>query len=203
MFDFDGTIFDTSLGLTLSINELLRRYKLLELNSKEVKKIIGGGIELTLRRIFNENFKEELIEEFNEVYKNFMHEGLKPYDNVINVIEKLKKEKGFIVVIYTNKSKNFVIDILRKFNILEFFDEIITIDDGFKKPDKEAIDYLERTYNIKKENMYIIGDSEFDIQTAKISGIKSIFVNWGFGENIGADFEVNEPYEIYEILNSK
>lgn len=132
-----------------------------------------------------------------------MHEGLKPYDNVINVIEKLKKEKGFIVVIYTNKSKNFVIDILRKFNILEFFDEIITIDDGFKKPDKEAIDYLERTYNIKKENMYIIGDSEFDIQTAKISGIKSIFVNWGFGENIGADFEVNEPYEIYEILNSK
>lgn len=132
-----------------------------------------------------------------------MHEELKPYDNIINVIEKLKKEKNFVIVIYTNKSKSFVIDILRKFNILEFFDEIISIDDGFRKPSKEAIDYLERKYRIKRENMYIIGDSEFDIETSKISNIKSIFVKWGFGENTGADFVVNEPYEIYEILNSR
>lgn len=203
IFDFDGTLFDTSIGLTQAINELLKKQNKEPLSREQVKKIVGGGIEATLREIFKEDFKSELIEEFNEIYRKYMFEGLVVYTNVIETLKKIKEELNCKLVIYSNKSKFFIIEILRRFDIYNMFDEIITIDDGFKKPDRKPIDYLIEKYNISRENVYIIGDSCYDVETARISNVKSIFVKWGFGENCNADFVVNEPSEIYNIIISK
>ncbi|MEO0150905.1 MAG: HAD family hydrolase [candidate division WOR-3 bacterium] len=202
IFDFDGTLFDTSIGLTQAINELLKKQNKEPLSREQVKKIVGGGIEATLREIFKEDFKSELIEEFNEIYRKYMFEGLVVYTNVIETLKKIKEELNCKLVIYSNKSKFFIIEILRRFDIYNMFDEIITIDDGFKKPDRKPIDYLIEKYNISRENVYIIGDSCYDVETARISNVKSIFVKWGFGENCNADFVVNEPSEIYNIIIS-
>jgi phosphoglycolate phosphatase len=203
IFDFDGTLFDTSIGLTLSINELTSKYNLEKLDREYVKKIVGGGIEATLKEIFKEKFHEGLIEEFNSIYRNYMFEGLVPYTNIFETIRKIKENLEVKNVIFSNKTKFFIIEILRKFDVYHLFDEIITIDDGYKKPDTKAIDYLIEKYEVKKEDVYMIGDSCYDIQTAKKSGVKSIFVSWGFGQNCFADFVVNEPDEIYNIIISK
>ncbi|MEO0223896.1 MAG: HAD family hydrolase [candidate division WOR-3 bacterium] len=203
IFDFDGTLFDTSLGLTLSINELTSKYNLEKLDREQVKKIVGGGIESTLKEIFKEKFHKGLIEEFNSIYRNYMFEGLVPYTNIFETIRKIKENLEVKIVIFSNKTKFFIIEILRKFDVYHLFDEIITIDDGYKKPDTKAIDYLIEKYEVKREDIFIIGDSCYDIETAKISNVKSIFVSWGFGENCFADFVVNEPNEIYDIVASK
>ncbi|MEO0153179.1 MAG: HAD hydrolase-like protein, partial [candidate division WOR-3 bacterium] len=137
IFDFDGTLFDTSIGLTQAINELLKKQNKEPLSREQVKKIVGGGIEATLREIFKEDFKSELIEEFNEIYRKYMFEGLVVYTNVIETLKKIKEELNCKLVIYSNKSKFFIIEILRRFDIYNMFDEIITIDDGFKKPDRK------------------------------------------------------------------
>ncbi|MEO0202129.1 MAG: HAD family hydrolase [candidate division WOR-3 bacterium] len=202
IFDFDGTLFDTSLGLTLAINELLKKQNKELLTREQVKKSVGGGIEATLREIFKEDFQAKLIDEFNDIYRNYMFEGLVAYTNVIETLRKIKEELNVKIAIYSNKSKFFIIEILRRFDIYNLFDEIITIDDGFKKPDKKPIDYLIEKYKINREKVYIIGDSCYDVESARISNVKSIFVNWGFGENCNADFTVNEPSEIYNIITS-
>jgi len=203
IFDFDGTLFDTSIGLTLAINELLNKYNLESIDREKVKEIVGGGIQATLKHIFKDKYNDNLIEEFNEIYRKYMFEGLVPYTNIIETIKKIKSEINCKIVIYSNKSKFFIIEILRKFDIYNLFDEIITIDDGFKKPDKNAILYLIEKYNIKNEDVYIIGDSEFDIETARISKVKSIFASWGFGKNLNGDFIAYEPSQIYDIIISK
>ncbi len=203
IFDFDGTLFDTSIGLTLAINELLKKYNLNEISREEVKKIVGGGISETLKRIFKGKFNDSLVEEFNEIYGNYMFEGLVPYTGIIETLKKIKENLDIKFVIYSNKSKFFIIEILRKFDIYNLFDEIITIEDGFKKPDSRAIEYLIEKYNVERSNVYIVGDSCYDVESARISNVISIFVSWGFGENCNADFIAYEPSQIYDIVVSK
>ncbi len=203
IFDFDGTLFDTSIGLTLAINELLKKYNLNEITRDEVKKIVGGGIRETLKKIFKDRFDENLVSEFNEAYSKYMFEGLVPYTGIIETLKKIKEKLDVKFAIYSNKSKFFIVEILRRFDIYNLFDEIITIDDGFKKPDGRVIEYLIEKYNIERSNVYIVGDSCCDVESAKISNVKSIFVNWGFGENCNGNFIVYEPSQIYDIVASK
>jgi phosphoglycolate phosphatase len=54
--------------------------------------------------------------------------------------------------------------------------------------------------------MYI-GDSEVDAKTAKNSGIMFVGVTWGFRdrgvlEQEGADYIIDRPEELLEIINS-
>ena len=57
------------------------------------------------------------------------------------------------------------------------------------------------------ETSIYCGDSDVDVRTAKNSGIKCIGVTWGFRsrellQQEGADYIVDAPYEIAELLSA-
>jgi len=82
---------------------------------------------------------------------------------------------------------------LEKYKLKEYFDAIVTADDTDKhKPDPEPVYIALRKLNAKAEESIMIGDTKFDILSAKRAGVKSVLVDWSIvlseahrvGENV-------------------
>lgn len=59
-------------------------------------------------------------------------------------------------------------------------------------------------FDIASEYIYVIGDRMSDVRLADNLGIKSIFVDYNYNENINyvrPEYTVHEPYEAIELIN--
>ncbi len=201
VFDFDGTIINTSQALTMAINEILSRYGLPPVDVREVKRAVGGGIQSTLRKLFGQKYHEGLVEEFRALYPEYLETHVRVYEGMDEAIRGLY-ESAYKMTILSNGSTPFMERMLEKFGLREYFHLIVGIDKGFPpKPDRTALLYIMELMNSSPAYTVFIGDSEYDIMTARNAGVSVIFVTWGYGENIGADVEVENPYELPDVVN--
>lgn len=75
-----------------------------------------------------------------------------------------------------------------------------------KKPDPCLTNLVINLFDVKKNEVIYIGDSDVDIQTAKNAKVKSIGVAWGFRgarelKDSGADYVVDQADEILEVID--
>ncbi|MEN3044932.1 MAG: TIGR02253 family HAD-type hydrolase [Candidatus Hydrothermales bacterium] len=85
------------------------------------------------------------------------------------------------------------------------FDAVITWDDtGIRKPNPEPFVAILKKLDVKPHNALMVGDwAERDIYGAKEVGMITVFARYGdtFGtKNSGADFEIDDPLELIEIV---
>ena len=76
-----------------------------------------------------------------------------------------------------------------------------------RKPDPIGAINIAKALNIPCSEIFFVGDTMVDMQTAKSANMKAIGVLWGFRDEKelltnGADFIVKHPLEILEIVNN-
>ena len=94
---------------------------------------------------------------------------------------------------------------LAQTGLIHFFEVVVTLDDtGIRKPDPAPFKVALNKLNVKPEEVVYIGDwAERDIVGAKQLGMHAVFARYGdvFNtEHSGADFEVEDIYELVEIV---
>lgn len=209
IFDFDGTLFDTKYDLARSVNILLKEYCLNELPVEEIYKNIGNGADILLLKSFNfYNLMppENSIERFLDIYDKEKLKNTKPFDGIVNVLEKLYRKK--ILYIITNKDEKNSLEILTYFNLEKYFKRVIGRDTfGIKKPDSRLIEIVKNFENVNNDEIVIIGDSEIDLTFGKNNNIKVILVTWGgmsdidYLKSLKPDYVIDHPYEIIELIS--
>ncbi len=209
IFDFDGTLFDTKYDLARSVNILLKEYCLNELPVEEIYKNIGNGADILLLKSFNfYNLMppENSIERFLDIYDKEKLKNTKPFDGIVNVLEKLYMKK--ILYIITNKDEKNSLEILTYFNLEKYFKRVIGRDTfGIKKPDSRLIEIVKNFENVNNDEIVIIGDSEIDLTFGKNNNIKVILVTWGgmsdidYLKSLKPDYVIDHPYEIIELIS--
>ncbi|MHA1231620.1 MAG: HAD family hydrolase [Candidatus Helarchaeota archaeon] len=114
-------------------------------------------------------------------YYNKMSEKNIPLQKgVIQLLNFLKKNNFKLAVCSSTPMKN-VHSILKKTDLLEYFDQIITGDEvKIGKPDPEAYLLAARRLNLKVEECILVGDSVHDIEAGKLAGILTIAVCTGY-----------------------
>lgn len=152
-----------------------------------------------------------IVEEFQKMYWN-NGQGLIKNESLIIDKELLKKlAKKYTLAILTSRPKEEVQYTLNKFELEQYFSNIITMNDlpnNNQKPDTLGLD------KIKKElcplNMYYLGSSTDDITCAKNYNIYAIGVlppldkSDGLKDHFfvfGADYVINNVNEIETIVN--
>ncbi len=128
-----------------------------------------------LKKYFNftdiecENFHKTYllkVEEEKRLEEDFLKEG------VIEVLQKLYKKYDLYVV--TNRqSKELTLKELEKFNIKQYFKDILVTEQKITK-----VDLIKKNVQISHIDV-MIGDTGEDIKCAKALGIKSIAISWG------------------------
>lgn len=182
IFDLDGTILDTLPDLKTAVNFALAQYELPPVSLEYVRKAVGNGTQMLVRRCIPKGTPEtlynEIFETFRVYYAAHAFEETKPYPGIKEVLIRLKADHQLAVI--SNKDND-----LAKRIITRFFPYLFDIVQGSyldqpKKPHPYLIEKVLRENNIKREECLFIGDSEVDKETATNANIKFKLVNYGY-----------------------
>lgn len=207
IFDLDGTIADTIQDLSDAVNYGLRELDCPEYDLETYKKFVGNGAERLCYHALPDDRKsdaEKLHRLFREYYSKHFLDNTKLYPNIKSTLEKLSSN-GVILAVATNKPQDFARRIIEKLLPDTDFIKILGgCSERPKKPDsaiiREILDCLP-----DDNTVYMIGDSNVDIKTAKNADLISIGCIWGFRsrqelESEGADYIIESANEITEII---
>ena len=116
---------------------------------------------------------QEALDIFLKFYaKNLCNETI-PYPNVPGTLRALK-EKGYRLVIVTNKPFAFVEPILDGLGLNGLFELILGGDSlSKKKPDPAPLLHVSKQLEVPVEHCLMVGDSRNDIQAANACGMES------------------------------
>lgn len=179
IFDMDGTLFDTK-----DVN--YRAYKFaieqcgfsINIDYKYYCDYCNGNnYKVFLPKIIPQ-ITQSQMEQIHNCKKNKYASCLKyarKNEILFAMIESLKNE--FIIALVTTASKKNVADILKAFEVNEYFDLIVTQEDVQKtKPDPEGYLLALEKSKVTKQNAIIFEDSEMGMLAAKASGIDYVQV---------------------------
>ena len=212
LFDFDGTIFDTSKGIYKSFDKVVEYYNLDVPDKSVYDTMIGPPLRESFSRVFKLP-EEKLVEAMGVYRKYYSASGMfevQVYDGVIPLIKSLH-EAGKIVCVATSKPEIYAKQILERQNMLDLFDFVAGSDmEESKRVNKvDVIRYVLKSLNIedKKNECVLIGDTHFDVVGAKAAGIDCIGILYGFGtrqelEAYGANYIEENLQDVHNLICS-
>ena len=211
IFDLDGTLIDSLEDLANSVNQTLSEFNYPKHEIQAYRYFIGDGVKVLLRRAIKEDVSDEIIsqlhERFKVIYKKEIDTKTKVYDGIYELLNKLENI-NYKKAILSNKPHNFTLDCIDKFfseySFVNISGQKHTIP---KKPDASAALIIAKEFKEDTKNVYFVGDTKVDMETAKNAGMIAIGVLWGFREESelrehGADYIVSSTEELYDILVS-
>ena len=207
IFDLDGTLLDSIYDIALCMNEVLTSLKLDTYKIDEYKYFVGSGMDVLIDNALKNSIelKDEATKRFKELYEFNLHKNTKPYDGIYELLEELVKLDCNLAVL-SNKpdlmTKEYVKTVFKDYPFLEVHGQK---EQQAKKPDPIQALNIASKLKINPSEIFFVGDTKVDMQTAKSANMKAIGVLWGFRDEKelrenGADFIVKEPLEIINII---
>lgn len=179
LFDVDGTIIDTEYVMTHYLQKTLREELEKELPIQELHYILGIPGREAIKKFVNTEEEEDIF--LSKWGKNvlLLAENVQVFPHLAEILQKLHI-KGIQLGIVTSKTKEEMKNEFDRFDLNQYFDIQITASDTnlhkpFPDPIQKAIDEL----HVKKEETIYIGDSLYDMQSAKACGVTFGLAKWG------------------------
>lgn len=200
IFDFDGTLVNSK-EVSISIyNKLAEKYETNKIEN------IGSLQRLPLLERFKildiPFYKLPLFAaDFTKQYKHSLNK-IAMVTGIRELLIELKR-RGYKLAIVSSNSENNIRDFFRE-NQLDVIETIIS-STNFLSKDK----YIKKLLTIHKldpSDAIYVGDEIRDVKACKKSGIKIIWVDWGFDliemlKNEQPDYVVSSPQDILPILS--
>lgn len=208
LFDLDGTLTDSKLGITKAIQYALAKEGIEEIDLEELEKFVGPPLKESFTEFFgfDKLTAERAINNFREY---FAVKGIFENEVYVGIPELLRylKGKGYIISIATSKPTVFAEKIIKHFKLEEYFLKIVGSNlDGTRTSKGEVIEYLLKELDVKNtDKIVMIGDRKHDVLGAKMNNLHSIGVTYGYGcieelESVGATYIVESIDELYKKL---
>jgi len=178
IFDLDGTLVDSDKTVIRLLNTIREDLNLSALKLKDVSLYLSlGGEEMIKKTIASDIDTKKYLDIFRKKYLEDSLEKENLFDGVINYLNYLKA-KRIQMAVFTNKPKDLAYKTLKKHNIYNFFNYIITSDDvRLKKPAPDGCYKIIKLSSIPSENIIMIGDSELDQKAASLASINYMHHN--------------------------
>ena len=207
LFDLDGTLTDPGIGITNSVMYALERFGIKVKDRSELYVFIGPPLPDSFKKYYG--FTDEQASKAVEYYREYFRPtGIFEnvvYDGIPQMLAALKK-KGVKVALATSKPYEFAVQILRHFDLYQYFDFFgaATMDGRISKKSDVIAELLKEIGESDLSGVLMIGDRDQDIAGAKANSLKSAGVLWGYGSEeeltgAGADYLVSTPEELVEF----
>ena len=185
LFDLDGTLTDSELGITSCVEYALNHFGIEVEDKKSLRPFIGPPLLDSFREYFGMSYEqaEEAVAKYRERYNvKGMFEN-RVYDGIDTLLDKLKQQ-GKTLVLATSKPEKYAVMILEHFGLDGYFDEIVgaELHHGGRNSKEDVIRCaMERLGIQDKSGVVLVGDTKFDLLGATVCGIDCIGVLYGFG----------------------
>lgn len=206
IFDLDGTLLDTSVGLNVCMNEALLKLGLPEISLDDTKRFVGNGIKKYCERAIKtdeQKTADECYRLFMDFYRTGKTQGCRLYDGMGETLEALKKN-GVKLAVLSNKAHEMTVSFYNEFLRDYDFDCVLGNTDKSKlKPSPAGVFSILGQTGATPKKTLLTGDGETDVLTAKNAAIGCLSALWGFRSkaellSAGATTFVNRPTEIID-----
>ena len=209
IFDFDGTLADTSGIILATTKKSVEELGLPEKTEEEIKSTIGLRLEEIPNILWPDNEGNGKI--FAECYRrnfNLMKDKIKVnlFPGVKDILRVLSNKK-YKMAIATSRSKRSVMELTEQLEIKGFFGLILGGDDVSEgKPNAESIYKIISLTDWEPENTIMIGDMPVDILMGKNAGVRTCGVTYGNGKEsdlriAGADRIIMSFYNLPDVID--
>lgn len=210
LFDLDGTLTDSGLGVGNGVLHALRGLGYPEPDQDELRKYLGPPLWSSFRDFAGVESEEEVAEAVR-LYREY-YNATGAFENVVfagirELLEELKSA-GKRIAVATSKVDYAAVAILKHFEMDHYFDVIAGSDEpGLVRPTKATvIAHALAELNLDEgASVVMIGDREHDVHGALEHGLPVIGVLYGYGdraelEAAGATVIVADVAELHSAL---
>ena len=210
LFDLDGTLTDSGIGIMNSVEYALKKYDIEVADRSQLRCFIGPPLAKQFEKFcgISEEESYRAVGYYREYYSDKGIFENEVYEGIPELLKSLKKA-GKQVAMATSKPEKFAKMIAEHFQLDQYFDFIGgSLMDGGRTNKAEVIEYVLEACNVTdRESVLMIGDRDYDIIGAKDAKVHSMGVLFGYGtqeelEGAGADFIVKTPFEAMDLINT-
>ena len=207
LFDLDGTIINSEVGVTSCVVYALKKFGIEETDRAVLRRFLGPPLSDSFMRFygFDAEKAEKAVVYYRERYVPIgVHEN-EVYDGIAELLFALKKAEKKLYVA-TSKPEHFAKGILAELGLDRYFDGIFgsTLDESRNTKDK-VLAYAINEIGLAKETSVMVGDRFHDVEGAKENGLPCIGVLYGFGDeaelmDAGAIAVAETPKKLEKLL---
>ena len=201
IWDLDGTLidsYDVIVGALVEISKETGHPAEFDKVLDTVKKYTVGKFMSDMQREYTVDVSY-CVRRYQEITAENLHK-IKLIDGVRDTLSALKNS-GCRSFVYTHRDES-TFPILRNNRIIDFFEDIITIDKSLRpKPCPDGINLIIDRFCLSREKTFYVGDRTIDIDAGENAGVRTILY---LPEDSPVEPKGNENYtvkNITEILN--
>lgn len=187
IFDFDGVIVDSKDAYALQMQDTIEKVSGLKIDKRVFEERVGNTDQKSDFIEFLKTEETEIISQAVQIYASLTDK----YSSLRKLFPKVRTSlfrinKKYYTGIVSRKSQNRLERWLEYYEIADFFDVVIgTLENSKAK----AILRIAEKLSVSKENTVMIGDTEFDIISAKEAEVISIVAMYG----------ITQPKKVLEL----
>lgn len=210
VFDLDGTLTDPYEGITNSIKYAMQSMGREIPEGCDLALFIGPPLYYSFEH-FTGLDKDEAVRAVDEYRVYYKSRGIYEnviYDGISHLLARIRAEGG-MALLGTSKPQQFAEEVLRHVDIMQYFNAVSGADMSEAHSSKEEI--IRRALRLagipesEFGSCLMVGDRKYDIEGARLCGIASAGVLWGYGDmrelkDEGATFVVGSVGELEKVI---
>lgn len=183
IFDLDGTLLNTLGDLTAAVNHALSACGLPCRTEGEVRSFLGDGVKELIARSCPADtdgaMLAAVLEQYLPYYAAHNKDFTAPYAGVVDLLTDLRAA-GIKTAVVSNKHEAGVQALCTHYfgGLLD-----LAVGGGDTRPLKPAPDsllYAMEQLGVTADEVWYVGDSVQDVETAHAAGVRCVAVTWGF-----------------------
>jgi len=201
IFDLDNTLYSADSGIFQQVHRLMGEFisNNLNLEISEAKKLQSKYYKqhgTTLRGMMDNHGVDP--DYFLDEVHRLDYSIVGPNQLLNDELEKLEGRK----IIYTNANEKHVLDVLKRINLSDYFDEIfdIKLANYIPKPEIKPYEQIIELFKIDASSSAMFDDIAKNLVPAKKVGFTPVWIDAGY-ENFSDDIEASKDYLDYETRN--
>ena len=213
LFDLDGTVADTALDLSATLNYILKQNDRAEIEDNLIRDMVGQGAKALIVKGFSHTGEtpsgdqlERLFHQYLDYYLSHISDKTESFPGTLELFDTLT-EQNIKLAICTNKNIELTHALLDDLKIKHYFDAITCGDSfEFKKPDPRHLYETCHLMNVDPSKAIMVGDSINDIAAGNAAKMITVGVTFGYTETpvseLGPNIIIDHFNQFIEALNN-
>lgn len=181
IFDWDGTLMDSSSKIVSCMQLATKSLALSVPNEEDVRNIIGLSLENANRLLIPGISDEDnlrLRTSYSHYYSSIDKTPTPLYEGVSDSLHNLK-DKGYRLAVATGKSRRGLDRVLHETALSQVFEISRGADETKSKPDPLMLEQILQVTDVAVQESVMVGDTSYDLQMAQSIKMPSIAVSYG------------------------
>ena len=180
VWDWDGTLADSTGMITNAIVQAAEQVGLPTLDPTAASNIIGLGLRESIHALFGDIPSEQAQALARQYTANYYagEEAIPLFSGAKSTIIELNR-RGYKLAVATGKGRRGLNLALEHCGLGKYFHETRTVDECFSKPHPQMLDELMDVCVARPERTLMIGDTSYDLQMAQNAGVPAVAVTFG------------------------